>query len=77
MRASKAGWKRNDIDRLYEGFGFIIENRKRHDKAFHPEFPQVFGMLPRHTKIAKGYVDEAVKNIDKLIKLAGIENEKK
>lgn len=69
MRASKAGWKRNDLDRLYERFGFIIKHGGRHDKVYHPEYPQIFAFLPRHTKLARGYVEQAVKNIDKFIGL--------
>lgn len=67
MRSSNAGWKRNDLDKLYEGFGFIIEHRKRHDKAFHPDYPQLFGMLPRHNPVGEAYIDKAIENIDKLL----------
>lgn len=77
MRASKTGWKRNDLDRLYEGFGLIIKHGGGHDKVYHPDYPQIFAFLPRHTKLARGYVEEAVKNIDKLISLKERKDEKK
>lgn len=69
MRSSKAGWKRKDLDKLYKGFGFIIKHRKRHDKVYHPDYPQIFTFLPRHTKLARGYVEEAIKKIDAFLEL--------
>jgi len=67
MRQSKANWKRDDLDRLYEGFGFIISHGKSHDIVKHPDFPELRATLPRHNYLAKGYVEYAVKLIDKLL----------
>ena len=67
MRNSKSNWKRADLDRLYEGFGFIITHGANHDIVKHPKFPQLRTTLPRHRELAKGYVEFAVKLIDKLL----------
>jgi len=72
MRQSKANWKRRDIDRLYEGFGFIITHGSNHDKVKHPNFLEVRELratLPRHRKLDKVYVEEAIKRIDRLLEL--------
>lgn len=69
MKNSKSNWKRNDLDRLYEGFGFIIKHGGNHDVVKHPEFPQLRATLPRHRELAKGYVEFAVKLIGTLLEL--------
>ena len=69
MRNSKSNWKRVDLDKLYEGFGFIITHGSNHDIVKHPNFPQLRASLPRHRELAKGYVEFAVKLIDKLLEL--------
>jgi len=69
MRNSKSNWKRVDLDKLYEGFGFIITHGANHDIVKHPDFPQLRATLPRHRELAKGYIEFAVKLIDKLLEL--------
>ena len=72
MHASKAGWKRNHIDRLYKGFGFIIKNghgKNPHDKIYHPNHPELFTFVPRHKKVGEVYIDIAIKLIDRLQKI--------
>ena len=70
MHDSKAGWKRNDLDRLYEGFGFIIKKgRGPHDKIFHPDHPELFAFVPRHTKLGEYNITNALKLIERLQKL--------
>ena len=69
MRRSKAKWKRRDIVALYEGFGFIVEHRTKHDKIYHPDYPRLIEGLPRHRKLPKVYVSNAVKLVDKLLEL--------
>lgn len=69
MRLSKAKWKRRDIVALYEGFGFVIEHGSKHDKVYHPGYPQLIEGLPRHRKLPKVYVGNAVKLVDKLKEL--------
>jgi hypothetical protein len=69
MKQSKAGWRRKDLDKLYTGFGFIITHGSNHDIAKHPDFPQLRATLPRHNFLAKGYVEFAVKLIDKVLEM--------
>lgn len=74
MRRSKSGWKRKDLDALYEGFGFVIEHRANHDVARHPNYPQFGPTLPRHGKLGKYLINQAIKTIDALIKLQEAED---
>jgi len=69
MRNSKSNWKRADLDRLYEGFGFVVSHGGSHDIVKHPDFPSLRATLPRHRELAKGYVEFAVKLIDRLLEL--------
>jgi hypothetical protein len=69
MRNSKSNWKRADLDKPYEGFGFIISHGGNHDIVKHPNFPQLRATLPRHRELAKGYVEFAVKLIDRYLEL--------
>ena len=69
MRNSKSNWKRADLDRLYEGFGFRIKHGADHDIVKHPGFAQLRTTLPRHRELARGYMEFAVKLIDKLLEL--------
>lgn len=39
MKNSQSGWKRNDVDKVYEHFGFVIESGGNHDKVYHPDYP--------------------------------------
>lgn len=73
---SPYGWNRIKIDRLYQAFGFIIINKKKHDLAVHPNYPQLRGTLTRSSgEIHRDYVDHAVDLIEKSIELKGDENE--
>jgi hypothetical protein len=70
MRQSTTKWKREDLVSLFEGYGFIIDtSRKRHDKVWHPKYPQLVTFLPRHKKIGQYLIREAVQLVDKLMVL--------
>jgi hypothetical protein len=69
MRVSKSSWKRSYLDKLYLGFGFIISHGANHDIIKHPDFPILRTTLPRHRELARGYVEYAVKLVDKLLEL--------
>lgn len=69
MKNSKSNWKRADLDTLYEGFGFVIKHGGNHDIVKHPKFPELRATLPRHRQLAKGYVEFAVKLVEKLLEL--------
>jgi hypothetical protein len=68
-RHSKVGWKRNEIDRLYKGYGFVIKPGANHDKVYHPDFPQLITSLPRHNRVHEYIVGQAIKLIDRLNQL--------
>ncbi len=36
MRKSKSNWKKEDIEKLYKEFGFIIRHGSNHDIVTHP-----------------------------------------
>jgi hypothetical protein len=69
MRKSKANWKRDDIERLYKEFGFVIRHGSNHDIVTHPEYPILRATLARHRSLPKGYIQFAVKLIDKLLEI--------
>jgi hypothetical protein len=75
MRASKAGWGWNDLDRLYGSFGFDKRDRGKHSVFTHPEFPrELRATIARHRSLPIGYISTAVKMIDRLRELRGEEN---
>lgn len=69
MRASKSGWGQKDFESLYEGFNFQFREGSRHRFYFHPKYPQLYAVVARHDKLAKGYASDAVKLIDQLKRL--------
>jgi len=69
MRKSKSNWKKADIEKLYTEFGFVIRHGSSHDVISHPDFPFLRATLARHKALPKGYVQFAVKLIDKLLEL--------
>ncbi|MEW6405090.1 MAG: hypothetical protein AB1649_25110 [Chloroflexota bacterium] len=69
MRKSKSNWKKEDIERLYKEFGFILRHGGSHDVVTHPKFPKLRATLARHKALPKGYVQFAVKLIDQLLEL--------
>lgn len=69
MRRSKTGWTRRDLDTLYNGYGFVVSHGSKHDIVKHPKYPSLRTTLPRTREIAKGYVQEAVSVIDRLLQL--------
>jgi hypothetical protein len=69
MRRSKSGWRRQDLDSLYMSFGFILSSGGKHDIVKHPYHLHLRTVLPRHNKIAKTYIEIAVKLVDQLLVL--------
>jgi hypothetical protein len=69
MRRSKSNWRKEDIEKLYREFGFIVRHGSSHDVVTHPEFPKLRATLARHKALPKGYVQFAVKLIDQLLEL--------
>lgn len=69
MRSSQSGWSLDDLLKLYKGFGFNLRHGNKHDILSHPDFPSLRATVPRHTKVYKIYVLEAVKLIDRFLRL--------
>lgn len=64
---TQSGWNRQEIDRLYKGFGFIIRHGSNHDIVSHPDYPNLRETLPRHGIIKPVYVRRAVRLINALL----------
>lgn len=69
LRRSKANAKPEDIKALYLAFGFVIQAKKRHDAATHPDYPELFASIPRHRKLAIYIADQAVELVERVIVL--------
>jgi hypothetical protein len=67
MRRSKAGWRHKDLDALYQGFGFELEEGGKHALYVHPAHPDLRATVTRARDMPKGYVSYAVKLVDALL----------
>lgn len=67
MRASKAGWKERDLNRLYTGFGFERVEGGSHILYVHPKYPMLRATVSRSSHLKIGYFATAVKLVDALI----------
>lgn len=67
MRRSKSGWKRKDIESLYEGFGFELHHGAKHDYYRHPNYPELRDTLKRSRTVPEYNARNAVRLIDCLI----------
>ncbi len=70
-KKTQSGWKRQELDRLYTGFGFIIRHGRSHDIVYHPDYPNLRETLPRHKNVKPVYVRQAVKLINTLLNQQG------
>lgn len=70
-RSTTAGWRTDDLVKLYESFGF--ECREGRDiVAVHPDFKELRASISRSSgELANGYVRHAVKTIVRLLELQG------
>lgn len=75
MRRNKIGWKFNDLNNLYIKYGFEKYEGSNHTMYIHPDFPELKGTVTRHRSLAIGYIQYAIKLIDKLKKLKEAKNE--
>jgi hypothetical protein len=76
-RNSNKGWKRTTLNALYEGYGFVIESRSKHDIAYHEDYISkgLRTTLPRSNKVNSAYVSEAIRLIEMLMELQESEKE--
>lgn len=66
MANNKTGWGQSDLDALYVGFGFVLREGGKHRMYYHPFFPQLTDAVSRQNDLPLGYVQSALKLIDKL-----------
>jgi hypothetical protein len=67
MRRSKAGWHFRDLNRLYEGFGFVRKEGKGHVLYKHPVYTDLRATVSRSTHLKVGYFADAVRLVDTVI----------
>ena len=68
-RRSKAGWRLEELRRLYRGFGFDLEEGAKHIMFIHPRYPQLTATVTRSRTLAVGYIARAVELITTLKRL--------
>lgn len=72
MQSSKSGWGQKDFERLLLGYGFISKGGKKHNKYYHPDYPELWISVPRHNELKKWVANDAIKLIDDLLTLESI-----
>ena len=66
MRRSKAGWSFVDLEKLYKAFGFDKIEGGKHALFIHPELKYLRATVSRSSPLPIGYIQYAIKLIDKL-----------
>lgn len=69
MQATQSGWTVNDLESLYQSFGFEFTEGGPHRKYSHPRYRELYAVVPRHRKVKPVYVQYAVKLIRRLKKM--------
>ncbi len=69
MRQSKAGWTTDDLETVDRGYGFDVREGGKHRLYSHPKFSELRATVTRHKSLPVGYVQTAIKQIDRLIEL--------
>lgn len=67
-RRDPASCNKRKLQKLLKQFGFESRNGSKHIIYTHPANPRLRFGLPYSKKISSGYVSDAIKEIDKLIK---------
>ncbi|MCU0512507.1 MAG: hypothetical protein MUE40_08035 [Anaerolineae bacterium] len=68
LRQTRAGWRADDLRKLYEQYGFRIRSGTKHDIITHPDFPELRDMLPHSCgELAPDYARDALKSIEKVL----------
>ncbi len=68
-KRTKAGWRLEELRRLYRGFGFDVEEGAKHIMFIHPRYPQLAATVTRKRTLAVGYISKAVELITALKQL--------
>lgn len=71
MRRSKTGWRFDDLERLYVGFGFHYVEGGKHRLYIHPQHQELRATVTRANALPIGYVVSAVRLIGILIEKEG------
>lgn len=69
-KRTRAGWRFEELRRLYLGFGFEERHGGKHTLFMHPRYPQLVATVTRKRTLAVGYVDKAVRLIEELHRLS-------
>lgn len=75
MRQTKHGWGYNDLDKLYQGFGFEYREGGKHVVYSHPKHRSLIATVARHRSLPVGYIQTAIQLMDTLKSLEGGQNE--
>lgn len=67
-RKEPASCDKRNLQKLLRQFGFESRNGSKHIIYTHPDSPRLRFGLPYGKKISSGYVSDAIKAIDKLLK---------
>jgi hypothetical protein len=66
--SSPYGWKRGELDKLYNYYGFLIEAGAKHDIVKHPKYPDLRATLTRSSsELHPDYIRHAVDMIGKFL----------
>ena len=68
-KRTKAGWRLQELRRLYQGYGFDVEEGAKHIMFIHPKYPQLAATVTRKSTLAVGYISKAVELITALKEL--------
>lgn len=76
MKKTKHGWRPDDLHTLYTGFGFKYREGGNHTIYYHPDFPQFMRTVARHPSLVVGYIQVALRTIEKVKELKEKNHEK-
>ena len=66
MLNSRHGWHEQDLEKLYQSFGFEFKEATKHRKYWHPQHPELYAFVPRHRQVKAPYVVAAIRLISRL-----------
>lgn len=76
-RSTQKGWRRNELLKLYEQFGFVLYYGKKHDIIKHPKYKELRATITRSSnELHPDYVKHAIKIIEEVISSEGSAYEK-